>query len=117
MLAKLIAATFMLTFLVSQALAQSIRLTRETMLSIPQLCARSKAECGPVSLRLTGREGVKDFIREEISGLGTRSVGQANHLMALTHAGSDNHVLVKVPQLGRISNTAPELRSCSGTLK
>ena len=28
-----------------------------------------KAEGGPVWLRLTGREGVKDFIREEISGL------------------------------------------------
>jgi len=28
-----------------------------------------KAEDGPVGLRLTGREGVKDFIREEISGL------------------------------------------------
>ena len=27
------------------------------------------AESGPVWLRLTGREGVKDFIREEISGL------------------------------------------------
>jgi hypothetical protein len=28
-----------------------------------------EAEGGPVWLRLTGREGVKDFIREEISGL------------------------------------------------
>ena len=28
-----------------------------------------KAEGGPVWLRLTGREGVKEFIREEISGL------------------------------------------------
>jgi len=28
-----------------------------------------KAEGGPVWLRLTGRDGVKDFIREEISGL------------------------------------------------
>ena len=27
------------------------------------------AEGGPVWLRLTGREGVKDFIREEISGI------------------------------------------------
>lgn len=27
------------------------------------------AEGGPVTLRLTGREGVKDFIREEINGL------------------------------------------------
>jgi hypothetical protein len=28
-----------------------------------------KPEGGPVWLRLTGREGVKDFIREEVSGL------------------------------------------------
>lgn len=28
-----------------------------------------EAESGPVWLRLTGREGVKEFIREEISGL------------------------------------------------
>ena len=28
-----------------------------------------EAENGPVWLRLTGREGVKEFIREEISGL------------------------------------------------
>lgn len=28
-----------------------------------------EAEHGPVWLRLTGREGVKEFIREEISGL------------------------------------------------
>ena len=28
-----------------------------------------EAERGPVWLRLTGREGVKEFIREEISGL------------------------------------------------
>ena len=28
-----------------------------------------EAEYGPVWLRLTGREGVKEFIREEISGL------------------------------------------------
>lgn len=28
-----------------------------------------EAEVGPVTLRLTGREGVKDFVREEISGL------------------------------------------------
>ena len=28
-----------------------------------------EAECGPVWLRLTGREGVKAFIREEIAGL------------------------------------------------
>jgi hypothetical protein len=28
-----------------------------------------EAEGGPVWLRLTGREGVKDFIREEISGI------------------------------------------------
>ena len=27
------------------------------------------AENGPITLRLTGREGVKEFIREEISGL------------------------------------------------
>ena len=28
-----------------------------------------EAEGGPVTLRRTGREGVKDFVREEISGL------------------------------------------------
>jgi len=28
-----------------------------------------EAESGPVWLRLTGREGVKEFIREEVSGL------------------------------------------------
>ncbi len=28
-----------------------------------------EAEDGPLWLRLTGREGVKDFIREEISGI------------------------------------------------
>ena len=28
-----------------------------------------EAECGPVWLRLTGRDGVKAFIREEIAGL------------------------------------------------
>ena len=28
-----------------------------------------EAESGPIWLRLTGREGVKEFIREEISGL------------------------------------------------
>jgi hypothetical protein len=28
-----------------------------------------EAECGPVWLRLTGREGVKEFIQEEVRGL------------------------------------------------
>ncbi|HEX7333736.1 MAG TPA: hypothetical protein VF290_19700 [Pyrinomonadaceae bacterium] len=45
-------------------------------ISVEKLCCpflhfalEVNAESGPVFLRLTGREGVKDFIREEISGL------------------------------------------------
>jgi len=44
--------------------------------SLERLCCpfltftvKVEAEGGPVWLRLSGREGVKDFIREEISGL------------------------------------------------
>ena len=38
-------------------------------LCCPFLRFEVEAESGRVSLRLTGRDGVKEFIREEISGL------------------------------------------------
>lgn len=51
-------------------------------ISVEKLCCpflhfavEVNAESGPVYLRLTGREGVKDFIRAEISGLLGNAIG------------------------------------------